>query len=109
MSVLTISSANFEEEVMKCEKPVLLDLWAPWCGPCRMLGPIIEEIANDYKEIKVGKINVDENQGLAVKFDAMSIPLVVILNKGEVVAKSLGVVPKQNLVSLIQPLIEGGN
>ena len=91
MSELKITKANFDQEVMKSDLPVLLDFWAPWCGPCRMLGPIVEEIAEEYKgRAKVGKINVDEEDELAAAFRVSSIPTVVVLTGGKVVTASVG-------------------
>ena len=102
MAVINITKANFEEEVMKSEIPVLLDFWAPWCGPCRMLSPIVDEVAEEHPEIKVGKINVDEEEELAVKFDVMSIPTLFVIKNGEVVNQSLGAIPKAQVVALIK-------
>ena len=84
MSVLKITAANFEELVLKSEKPVLLDFWAPWCGPCRMVGPIVEEIAAERSDIAVGKINVDEEMELAGAFRVASIPTLVVMKGGKV-------------------------
>ena len=102
MAVINITKANFEEEVMKSEIPVLLDFWAPWCGPCRMLSPIVDEVAEEHPEIKVGKINVDEEEELAVKFDVMSIPTLFVIKNGEVVNQSLGAIPKAQVEALIK-------
>ena len=88
MSVITIDKNNFEEEVLKSEKTVLLDFWASWCGPCRMVGPIIEEIAEERMDIKVGKVNVDEEQELATQFQVMSIPTLIVIKDGKVVNQS---------------------
>ena len=103
MGVLTITKSNYETEVMKSEIPVLLDFWAPWCGPCRMVGPIIDEIANEVDYVKVGKVNVDEEPELAAAFGAMSIPLLAVVKDGAVVNQSLGAMPKSALLNLIAP------
>lgn len=95
---LTITKQNFEEEVLQSEKPVLLDLWAEWCGPCRMLAPVISEIAAEYSGVlKVGKINVDDEQELALRFNAMSIPMIVLVKDGKVAAATVGAQPKVSL------------
>ena len=101
MSVIHITKENFQEEVLESTKPVLLDFWASWCGPCRVVGPIIDEIAEEHPEIKVGKINVDEQQELAAQFQVMSIPSLFVLQDGEVVNKALGARPKQQILNLI--------
>lgn len=101
MSVLTITQNNFENEVLKSDKPVLLDFWASWCGPCRMLSPVVDEIAEENPQIKVGKINVDEEGDLAASFGVMSIPTLVVIKKGQVVNQSVGVVPKQKILGML--------
>ncbi|MBO5023611.1 MAG: thioredoxin [Clostridia bacterium] len=101
MSVLTITKENFENEVLKSEKPVLLDFFAVWCGPCRILSPIIDEIAEEHPEIKVGKINVDEQPELASAFDVMSIPTVFVLKNGEVTNKAMGARPKAQILAIL--------
>jgi len=101
MSVIHITQENFQQEVLESTKPVLLDFWAAWCGPCRMVGPIIDEIAEEHPEIKVGKINVDEEQALAAQFQVMSIPSLFVLQDGKVVNQALGARPKQQILSLI--------
>jgi len=103
MQPLTISKENFDAEVMKSDKPVLLDFWAPWCGPCRMIGPIIDEIARDVDYVKVGKVNVDDDPELAAAFGAMSIPLLVVVKDGAVVNQVLGAVPKESVMEMITP------
>ena len=90
MSAINISTNNFQKEVMNSDKPVLLDFWAPWCGPCRMVVPIIEEIAEERPDIKVGKINVDEQPELAGKFGIMTIPTLVVMKNGEIVKQASG-------------------
>lgn len=103
MSVLKITKENFETEVMKSDKPVLLDFWASWCGPCKMVAPIIEEIAGETEgAAKIGKVNVDEEQELAQAFKVMSIPTLVVIKNGKVVESSVGVKPKQAILSMIQ-------
>ena len=102
MSVLTITQDNFDIEVMKSDKPVLLDFWASWCGPCRMVSPLIDEIAEETPEIKVGKINVDEQQELAAAFDVMSIPTLVVVKNGEIVNQAMGARPKQQILSMLE-------
>jgi len=103
MSALKITKSNFEEEVMKSDKPVLLDFWASWCGPCKMVGPIVEEVANETAEIaKVGKVNVDEEPELANSFKVMSIPTLVVIKDGKVTQTSVGVKSKQAILSMLQ-------
>jgi len=101
MSVLTITQNNFENEVLKSDKPVLLDFWASWCGPCRMLSPVVDEIAEENPQIKVGKINVDEEGDLAASFGVMSIPTLVVIKNGQVVNQSVGVIPKQKILGML--------
>ncbi len=101
MSVVVITKENFENEVMKSDKPVLLDFWASWCGPCRMVGPIIDEIAAERTDIKVGKVNVDEQQELAAQFNVMSIPTLVVVKDGKVTNQSAGARPKEDILALL--------
>ena len=98
MSVTKLTAANFEQEVMKNAKPVLIDFYADWCGPCRMIAPAIEEIAEEHPEIVVGKVNVDEEPGLARKFGIVSIPFVALVKNGEIAATALGYRPKTALL-----------
>ena len=102
MSVLTITEDNFQTEVMQSDKPVLLDFWASWCGPCRMVSPVIDEIAEETPEIKVGKVNVDEQQELAAAFDVMSIPTLVVVKNGKIVNQAMGARPKQQIISMLE-------
>lgn len=102
MAEVTITVDNFEEEVLKSDIPVLVDFWAVWCGPCKMLAPALEEIAKEYEgKVKVGKINVDEQIALAQKFGIASIPTVLVFKDGQVVNKSIGLVPKDALLALL--------
>ena len=101
MSAITITKDNFESEVLQSDKPVLLDFWASWCGPCRMVGPVIEEIAAERADIKVGKINVDEQPELAAQFKVMSIPTLMVVKEGKVTNQSAGARPKAQILSLL--------
>ena len=101
MAVIEITNENFEAEVLKSDKPVLLDFWAPWCGPCRMLSPIVDEIAEERGDIKVGKINVDEQEALAAQFGVMSIPMLVVMENGEITNTSVGYKPKKDVLKII--------
>ena len=101
MSVVTITEESFEAEVLNSDKTVLLDFWAPWCGPCRMASPIIDEIAAERADIKVGKVNVDEQPGLAAKFDITGIPTFAIIKDGAIVNKSAGVMQKKDMLALL--------
>ena len=99
--MLNITSANFEEMVLNNPKPVLLDFWATWCGPCRMVAPIVEEIAAEREDILVGKVNVDEEMELAVKFGIISIPTLIVMKNGEVANKAVGYMPKAEILKLL--------
>jgi thioredoxin 1 len=103
MSVLKITKDNFQQEVMDSNKPVLLDFWAPWCGPCKMVGPTVEQVAQEAGAVaKVGKVNVDEEPELAQSFNVMSIPTLVVMKNGKVVKNSVGVKSKQDILSMIE-------
>ena len=102
MAEVKLTQQNFETEVLKSDKPVLIDFWATWCGPCRMLGPVIEEIANEHPEIKVGKVNVDEENALAGAFQDSSIPMVVLMKDGKVVKTSIGYRPKEQIEAMLR-------
>ena len=99
--MLNITKANFEQEVLKSDRPVLLDFWASWCGPCRRVAPTLDEIAEERQDIKVGKINVDEEPELTAQFKVMSIPTLVVMEKGEVKNKAVGVRPKEEILELL--------
>lgn len=101
MAVLHITKENFEEQVLHSEKPVLLDFWASWCGPCRMVSPTIDEIASERDDIKVGKINVDEQPELTGAFQVMSIPTLVVMKGGKIANRAMGARPKAQILSLL--------
>ena len=102
MSAMKINNANFHSEVLESDKPVLLDFWASWCGPCKMLSPIIDEIAAERSDIKVGKINVDEEAELAAQFRIMSIPTLIVMKDGKMVNRSMGAIPKAQVLDLLK-------
>lgn len=102
MSVTVITSENFENEVLKSDKTVLLDFWASWCGPCKMISPVVDQIADEYADIKVGKVNVDEETELARQFNIMSIPTLLVFKDGKLVNQSVGVIPKQAILGLVK-------
>lgn len=103
MEVIKITSKNFEQEVYKSKVPVLLDFWASWCGPCKMVSPIVDEVANEVEgRAKVGKINVDEEQELAQAFSIMSIPTLVVINNGKLVKQEVGVRSKKEILDMLK-------
>ena len=101
MSAINISSSNFQQEVMQSDKPVLLDFWAPWCGPCRMVVPIVEEIAEERPDIKVVKVNVDEEPELANRYGIMTIPTLMVMRDGEILNRSSGAKPKKAILAML--------
>lgn len=101
MAVLKVTKENFNSEVLESDKPVLIDFWASWCGPCRMLSPVIDEIATETKAAKICKINVDEQPELAREFQVMSIPMLVVVKDGKVVGQAVGVKPKASILNML--------
>ena len=101
MSAININKNNFRNEVLNCDQPVLLDFWAPWCGPCRMVSPIVDEIAAERGDIKVGKVNVDEQPELAAQFGVMSIPTLVVMKNGKIVNQVTGSRPKAQILAML--------
>ena len=102
MAAIEITKEKYEAEVLQSDKPVLLDFWASWCGPCQMLSPIVDEVAADAGNVKVGKVNVDEEPALAAKFGVMSIPTLLVFENGKVVKQSIGYIEKDEVMALIQ-------
>ena len=102
MAIITITKENFEQEVLKAAKPVMVDFWASWCGPCRMLSPIVDHLADERDDVVVGKINVDEQSELAAQFGVMSIPTVMVFRGGKVVQQSVGAQPKSALEKMLE-------
>ena len=101
MDIITITKDNFQAEVIEAKGTVLIDFWASWCGPCRMLSPIVDQVAEEHPDIKIGKINVDEEPELASQFDVMSIPMLVVFKDGQKVNESVGLIPKEKVEELI--------
>lgn len=101
MSAINVNKYNFNQEVLNSDRPVLMDFWAPWCGPCRMVVPLVEEIAEERSDIKVVKINVDEEQELAMQFGVMSIPTLVVMKSGRIVNQAVGARPKAQILAML--------
>lgn len=101
MAIMHVTKNNFQEEVIQSDRPVLLDFWANWCGPCRMVGPVVEEIAQERPDVKVGKIDVDEQRELAAAFQIMSIPTLVVMQDGKVTQQVVGLRPKEQILAML--------
>ena len=101
MAVVTITKENFEQEVLQSAKTVLLDFWASWCGPCRMLSPVVDEVAEERTDVKVGKVNVDEQPELASRFGVVSIPTLVVMKNGKIVDQAIGARPKNAILGML--------
>lgn len=101
MSIINVNSSNFEQEVLKSDKPVLVDFWAEWCGPCKMLSPVVDQVAEENAGIKVCKLNVDDAQDIAIQYGVMSIPTLIVFKDGKAVDQSVGVVPKAAIEELV--------
>ena len=99
--ITTITKDNFEKEIVKADKPVLVDFWASWCGPCRMLSPVVDEVSEEVGGVVVGKVNIDEQQDLASRYQVMTIPTLIVFRNGQEADRSVGVVPKQKILDML--------
>lgn len=104
-NIIEVTDANFQAEVLESESPVLVDFWAPWCGPCRVVAPVLEEIANERPDLRVVKLNVDENQATAAKYQVLSIPTLIVFKGGAEAKKVIGAYPKKRLQAEIEPVL----
>jgi thioredoxin 1 len=104
-TLFEVTDTNFQAEVIESEQPVLVDFWAPWCGPCRVVAPVLEEIAAEREDLRVVKLNVDENQQTAAKFEVLSIPTLILFKNGEVAKKVIGAYPKRKLEAELEPVL----
>ena len=104
-SITEVNDGNFQAEVLEAESPVLVDFWAPWCGPCRMVAPVLEEMAGERPDIKIVKINTDENPQVSAKFEILSIPTLILFKHGQVAAKVIGAMPKKRLEAELEPAL----
>lgn len=107
MGALQITKETFEQEVMQCKEPVLLDFWAAWCGPCQALLPVIEELAKEVKEVKIAKVNVDEQPELAERYQVMTIPTLLFMKNGQIAERSVGFKPKEEIERMLELLVKG--
>lgn len=105
IAVTNVTDANFQAEVIESDTPVLVDFWAPWCGPCRVVGPVLEEIASEREDVRIVKLNVDENQQTAAQYGVMSIPTMIIFKAGQPAKQIVGAYPKKKLVAEIEPVV----
>jgi thioredoxin 1 len=106
-SIIDVTDATFDVEVLESETPVIVDFWAPWCGPCRVVSPILEEINGEREDLRVVKVNVDENQSIAARYDILSIPTMILFKNGEIAKKVIGALPKARLVAEFEPALAG--
>ena len=104
-SITEVNDSNFQAEVLEAESPVLVDFWAPWCGPCRMVAPVLEEMAGERSDLKIVKINTDENPQVSAKFEILSIPTLILFKHGQVAAKVIGAMPKKRLEAELEPAL----
>jgi thioredoxin 1 len=106
-SIIDVTESNFDVEVLESETPVIVDFWAPWCGPCRVVSPILEELNGEREDLRVVKVNVDENQAIAARYEILSIPTMILFKNGEIAKKVIGALPKARLVAEFEPALAG--